>query len=93
MYFNFARFDVVEGKMQDAHKALCELSAASYLDTGCYAYQVATAMGGENALYTLEVWDSLEHLDAHMKTPHIAVFNEKAQQLLSCPPNVTTLEM
>ncbi|MBQ6622267.1 MAG: antibiotic biosynthesis monooxygenase [Mogibacterium sp.] len=93
MFFNFAKFPVQEGKLEEARAALTELSAPSYIDPGCYAYQVAGSINGESALYTLEIWATLEDLDTHMKTPHIAEFEKKAAGFLAGPPEVTTVCM
>ena len=54
-------------------------------EEGCLAYEPAVdvdsglpAQGGvrENVVTIVEAWESLEHLVAHLKTPHMAAYRD-----------------
>ena len=56
-------------------------------ETGCLAYEPALdidsglpAQGAvrENVVTIVEAWESLEHLAAHLKTPHMAAYRDAA---------------
>lgn len=91
MIINFAKFEILDGKMEQAAAAAKILSEKSLKDEGCREYTIAKNVEAESALYVVEKWDSLACLDAHMKTAHIADFDAAAKEFLAAPPAVTTV--
>ena len=92
MIRNFVRFPILPGKKAIAKVAILELAEASKNDSGYYAYDLCEDLEGkEDALYIIEKWENLEVLDKHMKTSHIAAFDEKAPDFVAGSPSVTTL--
>lgn len=91
MIINFAKFEILNGKMEQATAAAKILSEKSLEDEGCREYTVAKNVEAESILYIVEKWDSLACLDVHMKTAHIADFDAAAKKFLAAPPTVTTV--
>jgi quinol monooxygenase YgiN len=91
MIINFAKFTIVEGKLDQAVAAAQVLSEKSLGDEGCHEYTIAKNVESESALYVVERWDSMECLGAHMQTQHIADFDAAAADFLAAPPAVTTV--
>jgi len=81
---------IVAGTMRTApeHRDRVLEHAAVVMDAtrqedGCHEY-VFTADSQESDLIRLyELWESDEHLAAHLKTPHIAAWRESSQDLVT----------
>ena len=91
MLINFAKFEVIEGKMAEAIASAKVLSGKSLNDRGCREYTVTKNIQEENAIYVVEKWDDKTCLDEHMKTAHIAEFDAAAAGFLAAAPIVTTV--
>ena len=59
-------------------------------EDGCISYNLTTNFNsgfpvqevcGEDTLVFVECWQSIDHLKAHLETPHMAEFREKAKDL------------
>lgn len=56
--------------------ALVEMENASRAEDGCHDYTFLQELGNPDVLRINEKWESMEALQAHFATPHMAKFNE-----------------
>ncbi len=47
---------------------------ATLQEDGCVAYNFAQSVVDPTEVRIFEIWESQEHLDAHVRTPHMATF-------------------
>lgn len=76
--------DVVSG-------ALTKLAAASREEEGCVSYALHVSHADPATFITIEQWQSQEHLDAHMQTPHVAEAFAAAGEHLAAAPAIHQL--
>ena len=57
------------------HDALVEMETASRAEDGCHDYTFLQEVGNPDVLRINERWESMEALQAHFATPHMAKFN------------------
>lgn len=76
--------DVVSG-------ALTKLAAASREEEGCVSYALHVSRADPSTFITIEQWQSQEHLDAHMQTPHVAEAFAAAGEHLAAAPVIHPL--
>ena len=93
MIINFAKFSIIDGKMENAKESVKALAAMSLMDPGCKEYTLGKNINTENALYVIEKWENIELLNQHMQTAHIKEFDAAAKEFLAAPPKVTTLHI
>ena len=72
---------LIAGKMtfDPAHtdalrEAAATAMAATLQEDGCQEYNFAISCGDEGTLRIFEIWDSADHLAAHLETPHMAEY-------------------
>lgn len=58
-------------------KAFSEVSKEVHKEEGCIEYQIYQKDNANTDLFVFERWESRAHLDAHLKTVHMAKFFEK----------------
>jgi quinol monooxygenase YgiN len=51
-------------------------------EQGNIEYTVYPSLENDQEIFVFEVWDSMEHLQAHIKTPHMVKFAEKRKPLV-----------
>jgi quinol monooxygenase YgiN len=56
--------------------ALAEMESASRAEEGCHDYTFLQEVSNPDVLRINERWESMEALQAHFATPHMAKFNE-----------------
>ena len=56
--------------------AISTMETASREEAGCVDYTFSTEVSDPNALRITEKWQSVEALQAHMTTPHMAEFQK-----------------
>jgi quinol monooxygenase YgiN len=56
--------------------AITEMENASRAEAGCIDYTFSVEISNPNMVRVTECWESLEVLQAHFVTPHMAVFQE-----------------
>jgi quinol monooxygenase YgiN len=61
----------IEGKEEELKEHLLSLAAPTRAEAGCIAYDLYQSPDQKNHFVRLEVWTSLDALEAHKKTPHI----------------------
>ncbi|WAS99337.1 putative quinol monooxygenase [Nannocystis punicea] len=67
---------------------LGELARTSRAQPGNLRFAVHQQSSNPNQLITIEHWDGLESVDAHMTSPHVGVVLEKLGPLLAAPPQI-----
>jgi quinol monooxygenase YgiN len=63
------------GDIDRLHSAMATQMAATQAEDGCIQYVFSRDVTDPDALLVSERWRDQAALDAHMKTPHMAVFN------------------
>ena len=67
-----------------------EMETATLKEVGCHDYCFAQEVTNPDGLRITEVWESMEALQAHFATPHMATFNAA---LASHPPKSMQLKV
>jgi quinol monooxygenase YgiN len=80
---------VKEGKARQFIDLFKSIMPTVHKEKGCIEYKPAIDAPGappdatdSNTVVILERWESMEHLQAHMSTPHMAEFFEKQKDLV-----------
>jgi len=74
-----------EGKESETKQALQSLVGPTRTETGCIDFDLYQANDDRSTFMFYENWTSQEALNAHMQTPHIKAFGQKAADLLAEP--------
>jgi len=80
------------GKETVLHEALLALVTATREEAGCINYDlhVSTENPGHFAFH--ENWASKQHLDEHLKSPHLAAVAARGAELFAEPPQIMTFD-
>src|SRR5690348_10204719 len=70
-------FTALPGKEAEAVEAFEALVAPTHAEDGCILYALHRGTDDPARLAFVERWASREHLDAHLKSPHVASLLEK----------------
>ncbi len=54
--------------------ALVEMEKASRAEAGCHDYTFSVEIGDPNRIRITEIWESMDALQEHFATPHMAAF-------------------
>jgi quinol monooxygenase YgiN len=57
-------------------------------EAGCVYYGLMQNNDDPTDFTFVEEWESDETLDAHLESPHISAFKERAGDLLACDPDI-----
>ena len=57
-------------------------------EAGCVYYELMQNNDDPTDFTFVEEWESNETLDAHLESPHISAFKERAADLLACDPDI-----
>ena len=57
-------------------------------EAGCVYYELMQNNADPTDFTFVEEWESNETLDAHLESPHITAFKEKAGDLLAAEPDI-----
>jgi quinol monooxygenase YgiN len=87
-----ARLRALPGKEQALRDTLLSLIVPSHADAGCLNYDLHQGMDDRTCFLFHENWESKQHLDAHLRQPHLQAALAKAQPLLAGPPEITLWE-
>ena len=60
--------------LEQARAAAIEMMTETRKEAGCYVYEFSQLIENPNRFRIYEEWESLEHLIAHSKAPHMGVF-------------------
>ena len=84
---------IVETSAEDIEamkEAIAKMETASRAEDGCHDYTFCQEVSNPNVLRINELWESMEALQAHFATPHMAEFN---QAMGAHPPKSMTLRL
>lgn len=88
-----ARLRAKEGMAETVKAELLALVGPSRADAGCLNYDLHQVLDDETLFVVYENWQSKEHLDRHLGTPHLQALLAKADELLAAPPEIILLAM
>ena len=80
-----------DGKESELEKVLLALMVDVRAEDGCIRYDLHKSGSGKEFLF-YEIWESMAHLEAHGKTPHMASMFEATENLVAGPAEVKTWE-
>lgn len=84
---------VIESSAEDIaalRDVFAEMERASRAEEGCHDYTFLQEVSNPDVLRINERWESMEALQAHFATPHMAKFNEA---ISGRPPRSMTLQL
>ena len=76
------------GRGPDVEKALRALAAATHAEPGCLLFSLQQGMRDPDVFLTVEKWDSLDSLEAHLASDHLAEALERTRHLLATEPQI-----
>jgi quinol monooxygenase YgiN len=80
------------GKEAEAREALEGLVAPTHEEEGCILYAMHQSPDDPTRVAFVERWSSREHLEAHLRSPHIAALLERVDELLSEAPDIVVYD-
>ena len=63
-----------EANIERLKAAIATMEAASLAEEGCHDYTFSIELNNPDTLRITERWDSMQALESHFKTPHMAIF-------------------
>ncbi len=87
-----ATFQAKPGKESELRTALLGLVAPTRREAGCLNYDLHASPEDPSKFFFHENWTSQEHLDAHLKSPHIAALLPRVEELCLAFPEIRTWE-
>ncbi len=69
-----AEISIAEDAVDGVRDALREMETETRKEPGCQAYAFSVDVSDAGTLRIFERWVSMEALEAHFKTPHMAAF-------------------
>lgn len=73
--------EVEESAISGVRDAIDRMEEQSRKEAGCLTYAFSTDINNPNTIRVFERWESMEALQAHFKTPHMAEFNKALAEL------------
>ncbi len=80
------------GQEAPAREALEGLVEPTHAEDGCILYALHQSPDDATRLAFVERWTSREHLDAHLRSPHIAALLERVDELFSEAPDIVVYD-
>ena len=87
-----ATFQARQGKEADLKNALMGLVAPTRKEAGCINYDLHASPEDPTKFLFHENWTSKAHLDAHLKSPHIAALLPRVDELCVAFPEIKIWE-
>jgi quinol monooxygenase YgiN len=81
------RFRVRKGAGLGIEKAFADASLGTAREAGALAYQLHRETDNPDAFVVYERWQSLEDLEAHLRTTYIAALRAKIDAVIEGQPN------
>jgi quinol monooxygenase YgiN len=85
-----ATFQARPGKEAELKKALIGLVAPTRKEAGCINYDLHASPEDPAKFLFHENWMSKAHLDAHLKSPHIAALLPRVDELCAAFPQISS---
>jgi quinol monooxygenase YgiN len=76
------------GRGPDVEQVLRILAAATHAEPGCLLFSLQQGMRDPDVFLTVEKWDSLDSLEAHLASDHLAEAIESTRHLLASEPQI-----
>lgn len=77
----------------EAYREAAEVMIAATLEEdGCHVYNFAQSVVDASEVRVFEIWESEDHLKAHMQTPHMAVWRSALADLKMGARDLATYE-
>jgi quinol monooxygenase YgiN len=76
------------GRGPDVEQALRVLAAATHAEPGCLLYSLQQGMRDPDVFLTVGKWDSLDSLEVHLASDHLAEALERTRHLLATDPQI-----
>ena len=70
------RIETTAENIDALKEAIAAMEAASRAEDGCHDYTFSVELNNPNVIRITERWDSMEALEVHFKTAHMAVFQK-----------------
>lgn len=67
---------VDSGAATKAKDAIAKMETATRAETGCETYAFSLDISDDTTIRVIERWRSVEDIQAHMASPHMAEFNQ-----------------
>ena len=77
------------GREQEVKQALLALCGPTHAEKGCINYDLHQSADDATLFLFHENWASKADLDAHLKSPHLQAWRQRAAELLVEPTRVT----
>ncbi len=87
-----ATFQAKPGKESELRTALLGLVAPTRQEAGCLNYDLHASPEDPSKFLFHENWTSQAHLDAHLKSPHIAALLPRVEELCLAFPEIRIWE-
>lgn len=88
-----AKMKAKPGMEEQVKQEVQALVAPTRAEAGCINYDLHQSLEEKGLFLFYENWKSREDLDAHLKTPHLQAFQEKAERILAGPLEIAFYEM
>ena len=76
------------GTVEETRAALEGFIEPTRAEAGCVYYELMQNNDDPTDFTFVEEWESDDTLDAHLESPHILAFKERAGELLACDPDI-----
>jgi quinol monooxygenase YgiN len=84
-----ARIQAKPGKEDAVRSELQKLIAPTHAEQGCVQYDLHESNSEPGQFLFFENWTSIQDLERHLQTAHIAVLKSKEAQILAKPVEIT----
>lgn len=84
---------VEEGAIEGVSEALRTMEEETRKEPGCQTYAFSQDVNDQCMLRIIERWDSMEALEAHFQTPHMAAFGASIGQIKPTSTDVKLYEI
>lgn len=71
-----AEVEIAPEALAPFKRAISEMEAASRAESGCHDYCFSQELSNPDKVRIVELWESMDALEAHFVTPHMQRFNE-----------------
>jgi len=76
------------GSGTEVERALRDLAVATHAEPGCLLFSLQQGMRDPDVFVTVEKWDSMESLESHLASDHLASALARTEDLLATSPQI-----